>query len=73
LFDNWINHNPEGKLKLIEGQLIVGNSLVGSWLLLRQILQGWRADAACNVKRGTGSGVDRYLVISTKKSTSLAW
>ncbi len=25
--------------------MIVGNTLVGSWLLLRQILQGWRVDA----------------------------
>jgi Uma2 family endonuclease len=46
LFDNWINNKPESKLELIDGQLVVGNSLVGSRLLLRQILQGWRADAA---------------------------
>lgn len=46
LFDNWINNKPESKLELIGGQLIVGNSLPGSRLLLRQILQGWRADAA---------------------------
>jgi len=46
LFDNWINNKPEGKLELIDGRLIVGNSLTGSRLLLRQILQGWRADAA---------------------------
>jgi len=46
LFDNWINHKPESKLELIDGQLMVGNSLTGSRLLLRQILQGWRADAA---------------------------
>jgi Uma2 family endonuclease len=46
LFDTWINNKPEGKLELIDGQLIVGNSLTGSRLLLRQILQGWRADAA---------------------------
>jgi hypothetical protein len=46
LFDTWINNKPEGKLELIDGRLIVGNSLTGSRLLLRQILQGWRADAA---------------------------
>jgi Uma2 family endonuclease len=46
LFDNWINNKPESKLELIDGQLMVGNSLIGSRLLLRQILQGWRAEAA---------------------------
>lgn len=46
LFDNWINNKPESKLELIDGQLVVGNSLIGSRLLLRQILQGWRAEAA---------------------------
>ncbi len=46
LFDNWINNKPESKLELIDGQLIVGNSLIGSRLLLRQILQGRRAEAA---------------------------
>jgi hypothetical protein len=46
LFDNWVNNKPESKLELIDGRLIVGNSLTGSRLLLRQILQGWRADAA---------------------------
>ncbi|NJL46696.1 MAG: hypothetical protein HC929_03310 [Leptolyngbyaceae cyanobacterium SM2_5_2] len=46
LFDNWINNKPESNLELIDGQLIVGNSLTGSRLLLRQILRGWRADVA---------------------------
>ncbi|WP_206755081.1 hypothetical protein [Leptolyngbya sp. FACHB-711] len=36
-----MHHRPEGKLELIEDHLIVG-----SQLLLRQILQGWRAIAA---------------------------
>ena len=45
-FEDFINHRPESKLELIEGQLIVGNSLTGSRLLLRQILQGWGAEAA---------------------------
>lgn len=46
LFENWRNHKPESKLELIGGQLIVGNSLIGSKLLLQQILQGWKAAAA---------------------------
>ena len=46
LFDNWLKFKPESKLELIDGQLIVGNSLVGSRLLLRQLLQGWSAVAA---------------------------
>ncbi|NJL40162.1 MAG: Uma2 family endonuclease [Leptolyngbyaceae cyanobacterium RM2_2_4] len=46
LFHDFSEHHPEGKLELIDGKLIVGNSLVGSRLLLRQILQGWKADAA---------------------------
>jgi hypothetical protein len=45
-FEDFCHHHPENKLELIDGQLIVGNSLVGSRLLLRQILQGWGADAA---------------------------
>src|SRR4028118_2285091 len=46
LFHDFTEHHPEGKLELIDGCLIVGNNLVGSRLLLRQILQGWKADAA---------------------------
>ncbi len=46
LFEAFSHHRPEGKLELIEGRLIVGNTMVGSRLLLRQILQGWKADAA---------------------------
>ena len=46
LFDNFLNGSPESKLELINSKLIVGNSLVGSRLLLRQILQGWGAEAA---------------------------
>jgi len=46
LFQDFTEHHPEGKLELIEGSLIAGNSLIGSRLLLRQILQGWKADAA---------------------------
>lgn len=46
LFESFSRHRPEGKLELIEGCLIVGNTIVGSRLLLRQILQSWKADAA---------------------------
>jgi hypothetical protein len=46
LFESFSNHRPEGKLELVESQLIVGNTIAGSRLLLRQILQGWKADAA---------------------------
>lgn len=46
LFESFLDHGPEGKLELIEGRLIVGNSIVGSCLLLRQILQRWKADTA---------------------------
>ncbi|ASC73983.1 hypothetical protein XM38_049570 [Halomicronema hongdechloris C2206] len=45
-FEDFTRHRPEGKLELIDGRLIVGNSLVGSRLLLRQILHGWKVDAA---------------------------
>ncbi len=46
LFNDFCRQGTEGKLELIDGKLIVGNSIVGSRLLLRQILQGWGAEAA---------------------------
>ena len=46
LFESFSHCRPAGKLELIEGRLIVGNTIVGSRLLLCQILQGWTADAA---------------------------
>ena len=46
LFNDFCYRGTEGKLELIDGQLIVGNTIVGSRLLLRQILQGWGAEAA---------------------------
>ncbi|MBW4637182.1 MAG: Uma2 family endonuclease [Gloeocapsa sp. UFS-A4-WI-NPMV-4B04] len=46
LFDEFVDAGPEAKLELIESQLVVGNTLVGSRLLLRQILTGWGAGAA---------------------------
>ena len=48
-FEDFTRHHPENKLELIDGQLIVGNSLAGSRLLLRQILQGWGAEAAISL------------------------
>jgi hypothetical protein len=39
LFESFSRHKPEGKLELIESRLIVRNTIVGSRLLLRQILQ----------------------------------
>lgn len=46
LFNDYCRQGTEGKLELIDGKLIVGNTIVGSRLLLRQILQGWGAEAA---------------------------
>ena len=46
LFNDFCYPGTEGKLELIDGKLIVGNTIVGSRLLLRQILQGWGAEAA---------------------------
>ncbi|MDJ0704653.1 MAG: Uma2 family endonuclease [Leptolyngbyaceae cyanobacterium MO_188.B28] len=46
LFEFFSRHRPESKLELIEGRLIVGNTIVSSRLLLQQILQGWKAEAA---------------------------
>lgn len=45
LFDDFLDFGVEGKLELIDSRLIVGNSIVGSRLLLRHILQGWGASA----------------------------
>ena len=46
LFSDYCRQGAEGKLDPIDGKLIVGNTIVGSRLLLRQILQGWGAEAA---------------------------
>ncbi len=46
LFNDFCRQGTKGKLELIDGKLIVGNTIVGSRLLLRQILQGWGAEAA---------------------------
>lgn len=50
LFGDFCRRGTESKLELIDGKLIVGNSIVGSRLLLRQILQGWGAEAAVAIK-----------------------
>ncbi len=46
LFDEFVDAGPEAKLELIEYKLVVGNTLIGSRLLLRQLLTGWGAKAA---------------------------
>ena len=45
LFDDFLDFGAEAKLELIDSRLIVGNSIVGSRLLLRHLLQGWGAGA----------------------------
>lgn len=40
-FDDWLAWAPGSKLELLNGQLIVGDSLTHSRLLLSQILRGW--------------------------------
>ncbi len=44
--EEMIRHTPEGKLELVSGQLLAGNSLDGSRLLLQQLLRGWGTEAA---------------------------
>ncbi len=46
LFHDFCDRSPESKLELIDSRLIVGNTIAGSRLLLRQILQGWDVAAA---------------------------
>lgn len=46
LFDEFVDAGPEAKLELIEYKLVVGNRLIGSRLLLRQLLTGWGSVAA---------------------------
>lgn len=45
-FERFYAETPEAKLELIEGQLIVGNSLAGSRYMLCEILKGWGIGAA---------------------------
>ena len=46
LFEEYLEWQPRTKIELVDGQLIVGNSLSGSRLLCSQILQGWGAASA---------------------------
>jgi hypothetical protein len=39
-------HSPERKIELVDGRVLVGNSLDGSRLLLDHVLRGWGIDAA---------------------------
>lgn len=41
LFDEYCAWSPGSKIELVDGQLIVGDSLTHSWLLLSQIWRGW--------------------------------
>jgi Uma2 family endonuclease len=45
-FEKHWQENPEPKLELIDGRLIIGNSLAGSRFMLHDILSGWGAEAA---------------------------
>ena len=45
-FEYYDLHCPEGKIELVDGRVIVGNSLDGSRLLFDHILRGWSLDAA---------------------------
>ena len=44
--DRYLDEAPEPKLELIDGQLIIGNSLAGSRYMLWELVSGWGADAA---------------------------
>jgi len=46
LFEEYLRWQPRTKIELVDGQLIVGNTLSGSHLLFSQILRGWGAEAA---------------------------
>lgn len=67
LFESFSHHRPEGKLAFIEVRLIVGNTIVGSRLLLQQMLQGWRADAAIAL-----APIETWIE-SLKRDFDLAW
>lgn len=38
--------SPEMRFELVDGQFVVGGSLVGSRWLLREIIQGWGKESA---------------------------
>lgn len=45
LIDEYLSWSPGSKIELADGQLIIGDSLVHSRLLLSQILRGWGIEA----------------------------
>jgi hypothetical protein len=45
-FERYERETPEPKLELIEGRLIIGNSLAGSRYYLPDLLRGWGTEAA---------------------------
>jgi hypothetical protein len=45
LFDDYHSWFPGTKIELVNGQLIIGNSLTHSRRLLQQILRGWGIEA----------------------------
>jgi hypothetical protein len=45
LFDDYHAWFPGTKIELVNGQLIIGNSLIHSRRLLQQILRGWGIEA----------------------------
>lgn len=45
LIDEYLAWSPGSKIELVNGQLIVGDSLIHSRLLLSQILRGWGVEA----------------------------
>jgi Uma2 family endonuclease len=49
LYEEYCDRGAESKLELVDGKLIVGNSLIASRLLLRQILQGWGTSSAISL------------------------
>ena len=45
LMDEYLAWSPGSRIELVDGQLVVGDSLTHSRLLLSQILRGWGVDA----------------------------
>src|SRR5262249_20748300 len=45
-FEQYERETPEPKLELIEGRLVIGNSLAGSRYYLHDLLTGWGTEAA---------------------------
>ncbi len=45
LLDEYHAWSPGSKIELVHGKLVIGDSLIHSRRLLRQILQGWGVEA----------------------------